>query len=62
MANTVHVDGVKLDIVSGDVSDFDKKVREHIDSGGGWLAYDQADHHYQLHITAGSSVVIRYEH
>ncbi|MDR7191016.1 hypothetical protein J2Y46_003874 [Microbacterium sp. BE35] len=62
MANQVWVGGVKLEILSGDVSHFDQAVREHIDAGGGWLAYSQERHHYQLHITAGTDIVIVYDH
>lgn len=61
MANEVFVGGVKLDIGSGDVSHFDMAVRQHILDGGGWLAYDQAHHHYQLHITESTDIIIRYD-
>lgn len=61
MANEVYVGGFKLDIISGDVSHFDMAVRKHLDGGGGWLAYDQGSHHYQLHITDSTDIVIRYD-
>lgn len=62
MGNEVYVGGVKLDIVSGDVSDFDQKVREHLDRGDTWFAYSQERCHYQLHITKATDIIIRYEH
>lgn len=62
MGNEVYVGGVKIDILSGDVSHFDQQVREHIDAGGGWFPYSQADHHYQLYITPTTDIAILYVH
>lgn len=61
LGNEVYVGGVKLDIGSGDVSDFDRTVREHIEDGGGWMTYPQSGHHYQLHITASTDIIVVYK-
>lgn len=58
--SAVWVDGVKLDIIGGDVSDFEEKARDLIEKGGGWLYYPQPYVFYQLHISPSSSIVIRY--
>ncbi len=54
------LDGVKLDIIPGDVSDFEEKVRDLIAHGGGWLYYPQPYITLQLHVSATSSIIIRY--
>jgi hypothetical protein len=58
--SAVWLDGVKLDIYPGDVSDFEEKVRALIQAGGGWLYYPQPHVIFQLHVSASSSVIIRY--
>jgi len=58
--NAVWLDGVQLDIIGGDISDFERRVRELIEQGGGWLFYSQPYVNYQLHVTSTSSVIIRY--
>ncbi|MFB4348605.1 hypothetical protein [Microbacterium sp. CR_7] len=61
MANEVYVGGVKLEIISGDVSHFDMAVREHLESGEEWFVYSQEKVHYQLHITKATDIIIRYD-
>lgn len=58
--SVVWVDGVKLDIVSGDVSDFEERVRDVVEKGGGWLNYSQPNVFYRLRVSLNTSIIIRY--
>ncbi|BDZ45491.1 hypothetical protein [Naasia aerilata] len=58
--NKVWIDGVEIEVVSGDVSWVEAEAEKLIDAGGGWLRFNQPNHHYAIHLSRTSSVIAYY--
>lgn len=58
--NRVWIDGVEIEVASGDVSYVHEKAVELIDAGGGWFTASNLGAEYVIRVSPSSSVVIRY--